>query len=165
VSHCFLQYDFDRDIGQWAINRSFVLAAHKTNVQEPSGTGSINVGVTLWNLHHPLTPFIVERWKKDCMRRIRRNRPDDDQAPLQTLLKEELDDTERHQVVYAVTGEFEYGRGTFIRHVIRQHHKSWNSSATSIEARLVKIHSNIESICKRRKSLLVETFSFCRSVS
>jgi hypothetical protein len=153
------QYDFDRDIGQWETDRNFVLAAHKIKASDPSGTGSINIGVTLWNLDHPLTPFIVERWKQQCIWRMRHDRTDDDQAPLQALLKKALDDEKRHRVVYAVTGEFEYGRGTFVRHVIRRN-SSWDSSASRIEGRLATIQASIDTICQR-KSHTADDFPFC----
>jgi hypothetical protein len=139
-----------------------VLAAHKTQATEPSGTGSINVGVTLWNLNHPLTSIIVERWQQECLWRMRNDRPDDDQAPLQALLKDALDDEKRHQVVYAVTDEFAYGKGTFIRHVIRRH-TSWDTSASRLGARLATIQTSIATICQGTSLATESVFSFCRA--
>lgn len=141
-----MMFDFDRDIGRYYDHHRFVLVAQKTNMSDRDETGSINVGVTLWNLNSKLTPLIVGRWKHKCLRRIREGRPDDDQAPLQALIKNELRQEQRNYVVHGVNEDFHYGKGTFVKHFIRQS-LSWND--TQLERRLEKIQSASAEVCER----------------
>jgi hypothetical protein len=133
-------YDFTRDIADLYRERGdFVLAAHRTKRTATTssannsdgggggGTGSINIGVTLWNVRNPHTAPIVQRWKERCLARVRRGRHDDDQGPLQDLIKYDLDQVRRDQVVLgAEDHEFHYGRGTFVKHFIRHDPSSWD---------------------------------------
>ena len=147
-----MMYDFSRDIAD-LLSPKFVLMAHKTNFSEGTHTGSINVGVTLWNLRHTLTPYVAQRWKSNCLRRIlyhKDDKLDDDQAPLQFLLKQELDQYRRDKVVVAVEEEFYYARGTFVRHFIRPAGTTWtNHTIDSESTRLLKIERSVHDVCTK----------------
>jgi hypothetical protein len=146
-----MMYDFSRNIAD-LLSPNSVLIAHKTNNSEGSHTGSINVGVTLWNLRHKLTPYVARRWKSNCLRRImyHSDKLDDDQAPLQFLLKRELDQKRRDKVVYAIEDEFYYARGTFIRHFIRPAGSTWmNNTMDSESIRLMKIQRSANEVCTK----------------
>ena len=145
-----MMYDFSRDIAG-LLSPNSVLIAHKTNNSEGAHTGSINIGVTLWNLRNKLTPYVAQRWKSSCLRRIihhSHDKLDDDQAPLQFILKHELDQTRRNKVVYAIENEFYYARGTFIRHFIRPAGSVWTNHSVDSEAtRLLKIQRSAHEVC------------------
>ena len=147
-----MMYDFSRDITD-LLSANTVVVAHKTNNSEGAHTGSINVGVTLWNLRHQLTTYVAQRWKSNCFRRIMHHsndKLDDDQAPLQFLLKHELDQIRRDKVVYAIENEFYYGRGTFVRHFIRPAGSAWmNNSVDSESTRLMKIQRSVHEVCTK----------------
>ena len=151
-----MMYDFSRDIAD-LLSPNSVLVAHKTNSSEGPHTGSINAGVTLWNLRHKLTPYVAERWKSKCLRRIEQqsdDKLDDDQAPLQFLLKYELDQNRREKVVYAIENEFHYARGTFIRHFIRPAGSTWtNNTMDSESTRLMKIERSANEVCTKNRRL------------
>jgi hypothetical protein len=147
-----MMYDFSRDVSD-LLSPNSVLIAHKTNHSHGPHTGSINVGVTLWNLRHKLTPYVLQRWKDKCLHRIAHHsddKLDDDQSPLQNLLKRELDQNRRNKVVFAVDYEFYYARGTFIRHFIRPASSVWtNSTIDSETIRLNKIERCVTEICTK----------------
>lgn len=134
-----MMFDFSRDItsllppeyslffGSSIPKRGPFLVAHKTNRTDVPGTGSINVGVTLWNLRHPLTRHLLQQWKSLCLRRIRSGKDDDDQAPLQNLLKDDLDAAKRARVVHAISKEFAYANGAWVKHFIRPAGSTWST--------------------------------------
>jgi hypothetical protein len=129
-------YDFERDIAQ-LIPDNKLLVAHKVRRDDVPGTGNVNIGVTLWNLRHPAASWLVNRWKKTCC-------SDDDQTPLQRILKRELTQVERDSIVQAVSKEFSYGKGTFIKHFIRA-----GVDEASVERRVSKIQRVWEEVCPR----------------
>jgi hypothetical protein len=139
-------YDFSRDIALLQPDTP-VLLAHKTNHSDVPGTGSINVGVTLWNLRNARTPLIWQRWMYKCLNRIQQGKDDDDQAPLQDLLKHHLDQEKRDQVVYAVDKEFAYARGRFVKHFIRPDGTTWDNA--SVATRLDKMEKAATDVCAR----------------
>jgi hypothetical protein len=153
-----MMYDFSRDIADLLSPHS-VLVAHKTSPNSTSG--SINVGVTLWNLRHPLAPLVYQRWRDGCVHRIlhQPHKLDDDQAPLQHILKHELDSARRDRVVTALAGpEFHYASATFVRHFIRPAGSTWrgndhhcNSTACDggDRLRLEKMQRSIAEVCAR----------------
>jgi hypothetical protein len=138
-------YDFSRDIAD-LLPRDKLLVAHKVKNTDSNYTANINLGVTLWNLQHPVLPIIVEKWKKLCLQRIlnRSNLDDNDQVPLQKLLNQ-LPDVQRQKLVLAVSHELGYGRGRLVKHFIRPNKKSWNQ--TGLESRIQKIRTAIAEIC------------------
>jgi hypothetical protein len=149
-----MMYDFSRNIADLLSPHKTVLIAQKTtNSSDDPHTGSINVGVTLWNLRHKLTPYVVKRWKDKCVQRIMYHsddKIDDDQAPLQYLLKYELDQNRRNKVVYAMDNEFHYARGLFVRHFIRPSGSVWtNSTLDSDLIRLSKMKTSANDVCVR----------------
>lgn len=171
-------YDFDRDIAT-AVPDNIIFTAHRTH--HPTNTttttttdmtlstnisaGSINVGVTVWNLRHPQTPFLVQVWKKQCLKRIRERKHDDDQAPLQKLLQQLPNDKQRNRVVYAVTDELGYAKGRWVRHFIRRSNawhdidnnintnqtNSTNNNNTALrgEERKAQLSRAVSEVCQR----------------
>ena len=131
-------YDFDHDIAT-AIPIDRVVAAHRTHrnttttttstTTASTNTGSINVGVTVWNLRHPLTGLLVQKWKARCLARIVQHKHDDDQAPLQQLLKH-MPDPARDRVVYALDETLGYAQGRWVKHFIRRSN-DWLPPASS----------------------------------
>lgn len=146
-------YDFSRDIAS-LLPDTAVLMAHKTQRDHGPGTGSINIGVTLWNLRHAFTPLILKRWKTKCLRRIQEGRPDNDQEPLHTMLKKELNQTQRDKIVHAVSDEFAYGHGLFIKHFIRPDATTWNN--VSLASRLTKMEEAANQVCTRYNPICVQ---------
>lgn len=138
-------YDFDRDIAA-AVPDNRVFTAHRTH-GNVTNTGSVNVGVTVWNLRHPLTPMIVQRWKQSCLARIRDNKHDDDQAPLQHFLKE-LPDAQRDRVVYAIPDELGYAKGAWIKHFIRRS-DDWRAGRLRGDERQAQITAAARTVCRR----------------
>ena len=151
-------YDFDRPIASAVPDKGCVFTAHKTHRNDPPGTGSINVGVTVWNLRDPLTPIILQKWKQMCGERVRNGLHDDDQAPLQSLLKkQQLDQTKRNRVVCAVNDEFAYAKGRWVKHFIRRS-DAWGDDSGGEQQggdvvrgaeRLAQIRAVSEEICER----------------
>jgi hypothetical protein len=133
--------------------RGALLVAHKTNRSDVPATGSINVGVTLWNLRHPLTPALLDRWKLMCELRMWSGRGDDDQAPLQSILKNDLDAAKRERVVYAISKEFAYDNGLFVKHFIRPARSAWNVSERTQQYRLMRMQQAAEEICSHDSSV------------
>jgi hypothetical protein len=166
-----MMYDFSQNIATLLPeDDELVLVAHKNHADDPEATGSINIGVSLWNLRNPYTPYIVQRWRQKCWDRIRNQRNDDDQAPLQEIIKYDLDDKRREQVVLALSEEFRFGKGTFVKHFFRAPHQpnninqttasldSWNplsyvktstQAESSGQQRIAKIQATAREVCER----------------
>lgn len=146
--------DFSFDFDGWLRDEPlFCLAAHSThNTSLP--TGSINIGVTLWNLWNPRLPYLVERWRQGCIQRIQTGRRDDDQAVLQNILKNDLDDTRRRQVVRPVANQIlGYGKGSIVQHWIR-HSDDWEYSDQT--SRIQRVQRAADAICTKH-SLVCNT--------
>ena len=166
-------YDFDRDIAT-AVPDDRIFTAHRTHhpttttnnsttetTTTTTNSGSINVGVTVWNLRHPETSLLVQAWKKQCLKRIRQHKHDDDQAPLQKLLQQLPNDKQRNRVVYAVTDELGYAKGRWVRHFIRRSNawqddddnsptnSTYNNNALRGEERKVQISQAVSEVCHR----------------
>lgn len=141
-------YDFSRDIiTLLPLDEGALLVAHKTNHSDVPGTGSINVGVTLWNLRNRITPLVLDRWKTMCLRRIQHGKDDDDQAPLQNILKDDINQTQRDRVVYAISKEFAYANGRFVRHFIRPAGSTWANVSSA--RRLANMEQTSSKVCAR----------------
>jgi hypothetical protein len=82
---------------------------------------NINIGVTLWNLHHKDTMTVAHRWKRRSQNRIRDLRKDDDQTPLQHMFWK----MGINRPVVSVQEEFGYYNGTLVKHFTRASSKSW----------------------------------------
>jgi hypothetical protein len=120
-----LIYDFSVDITQMISGENKMLVALKTHELDPPETYRINNGVTLWNLHHPLTKTVASDWNKGCIEGIKGNfsiRGD------QHYLVEALKVDDRKNSVRGVLSEFHYRSATVIKHFIRQDSCSWHGS-------------------------------------
>lgn len=140
-------YDFDRDIVE-LIPPDKLLVAHKVCRNDSDSTSMINIGVTVWNLRHPLANEVARQWKEKCLERITSGRLDDDQKPLQDLFKYGMTDQQREQSILALSDEFAYGHGTFIKHFIRRDHNDWDVNK-SLERRIRNIEQASLDVCHR----------------
>jgi hypothetical protein len=152
-----VMYDFSRDIADFLDDTDNVmLMAHRVGgsgaaehgIQEIASnrTWNINIGVTLWNLNHPMTASVAQEWKYKSRRRIWWGRNDDDQKPLQVILRGIAQSENRP--VLAIDREFGYMGGKFIRHFIRPSSKSWTDDE-SIKQRIDSIARTGAEICQR----------------
>lgn len=150
-----VMYDFSRDVAHFLHDADNVmLVAHrvggtaKRGIQEIASnrTWNVNIGVSLWNLHHPMTAPVAQEWKYKSLRRIRWGRKDDDQKPLQVILRGIASSEDRP--VLAIDREFGYMGGKFIRHFIRPSSKSWTDDE-SIKQRIDSIARTGAEICHR----------------
>ena len=141
-------FDFSRDIASLMMNDTTMLVAHKVHRADSNHTGNINNGVTLWNLRHPATSKVAQRWKEKCLIRIRNQTHlrDDDQTPLQSILQKELTESQRRELILALSDQLGYGKGQFVKHFIRHDAKNWTH--TGLERRATKIRKAIQDICK-----------------
>ncbi|CAJ1960712.1 unnamed protein product [Cylindrotheca closterium] len=141
-----------------------LLAAQRVMRYDSSNAWDINAGVTLWNLHHPDFYSLVQRWKsmsqfgsmepdppKDKLRVHLENilTKNDDQYFLQTALLDAYSWWNRP--VVAVIDEFNYYRGTLVKHFKRDK-RSW--STTGLEQRLERVKEAIREVCiSQRKGI------------
>jgi hypothetical protein len=136
-------------------------AAAERGIQETTAnsnrTWNVNIGVTLWNLHHPLTAPVVQAWKYKSQRRIWFGQKDDDQKPLQTILRG-ISQSENDRPVLAMDREFGYMGGKFIRHFIRPSSKSWTDDE-SIKQRIDGIARTGAEICQRYTTICNSTMA------
>jgi hypothetical protein len=119
-----LIYDFATDLTQMMSSQN-MLVALKTHIYDPPTTHRINNGITLWNLHHNMTPKVALDWDKGCNKGIRGNmslRSD------QFWLVEALKKGGRRNAIRGVLEEFHYRSGTIIKHFIRLDSCSWHDS-------------------------------------
>lgn len=141
-----LIYDFDFDITQLASSNTTMLVALRTQPNDNIATKSINNGITLWNLHHPLTPDVAYDWNRACRRGIPDNRPfRGDQFYLHQVL--ESTNNDRIAAIASVWEEFYYRDGTVIKHFQRSDDRSWDE--TGLDSREERIHNTTMEICRR----------------
>jgi len=142
-------FDFDRDLANFMTQNNTLLVAHKVKRDDVDSTSNINIGVTLWNLRHPATLQLARRWKERCLQRIRFQTGlcDNDQTPLQEILRDELTENQRSELLFAVSDEFGYSHGRFVKHFIRPKASDWND--TGIEQRTRKIRRAIHELCQK----------------
>eukprot|EP00934_Nitzschia_sp_Nitz4_P000233 Nitzschia sp. Nitz4//scaffold24_size164493//150819//152079//NITZ4_002352-RA/size164493-processed-gene-0.247-mRNA-1//-1//CDS//3329544186//233//frame0 len=97
-----------------------MLVAHRVKKVDVCNTWDVNIGVTLWNLHHSRTSSVVQEWEKESKKVFKNNPKVGDQRTLHTVLKGEVDH------IRSLRKEFAYGHGTVIRHYIRRRaNKGW----------------------------------------
>lgn len=138
-----LIYDFSFDITQLVSNTT-MLVAQRTQKEDPRATPNLNNGVTLWNLHHPLTATVAEDWNHACRQGIPDNRPyRGDQFYLRQVLRSE----ERIASISTVWDEFYYRDGTVVKHFQRSNPRSWNE--TGMGSREERIQNTTREICDR----------------
>eukprot|EP00980_Cylindrotheca_fusiformis_P006180 scaffold1323_cov113-Cylindrotheca_fusiformis.AAC.7 len=120
-----LIYDFSVDITNMISGENEMLVALQTHELDSPQTHRINNGVTLWNLHHPLSRTVAKEWDAGCIEGIKKNfsiRGD------QYYLVEALNKDDRKNSVHAVLDEFHYRSATVIKHFIRHDSCSWHGS-------------------------------------
>ena len=144
-----LIYDFSFDVTQLISDNNnnsnnTMLVAQRTTIEDNLHTHNINNGVTLWNLHHPLTAAVAADWNEACRRGIPDNRPyRGDQYYLRRVLQSE----ERIASISTVWDEFYYRDGTVIKHFQRSNARSWNE--TGLDNREERIMTVIRDISNR----------------
>lgn len=124
-----LIYDFSVDLTSM-ISEEKMLVALKLHPEDPPTTSRINCGITLWNLHHPLTKKVAIDWDKGCEIGIKGKqtvRGD------QYYLRQALAVGSRENAVNAVDREFHYRSATVIKHFIRLDPCSWQAGSSSRE--------------------------------
>jgi hypothetical protein len=136
-------YDFTFDITKLVTNQT-MLVAQRVHDYDPPQTWNVNNGVTLWNLHHPLTATVANAWTKACKTGLPDNRPfRGDQFYLHKVLKEE----NYSLAVAGVWNEFYYRDGTVVKHFQRSNMLSWND--TGLDVRLERMERVAQEICDR----------------
>lgn len=138
-----LIYDFSFDITQ-LVSDTTMLVAQRTHKEDLTSTTNLNNGVTLWNLHHPLTAEVADDWNKACREGIPDNRP---YRGDQFYLRQILGTDDRIASISSVWEEFYYRDGTVIKHFQRSNARSWNE--TGLDSREEKILNATRDICNR----------------
>jgi hypothetical protein len=120
----------------------YLLAAHRVWKYDWHSTWDINAGITLWNLHHPLTQSVADTWQHSAQHHPRQVlRQNDDQYFLQQTLMN-LGFGKRANAVHSLAhGEFQYYTATVIKHFKRDA-RSWTT--TSLEQRMMRIQEVIQ---------------------
>jgi hypothetical protein len=148
-------YDFSKDMRTYLPSSDeYMLAAHQVNANDDRHTWDINNGVTIWNLHHPLTPVVVEDWYERT--RVALNRNPTTRAYMltgdQAMLHGALRKGDRRKAVYAYTEEFRYRNATVIKHFIREN-LDWKNDnvwkSTSLESRSANTQNATRQVCQR----------------
>ena len=136
-------YDFEFDI-TGLLSGDYMLVAQRLHEEDLPVTTNINNGVTLWNLHHPLSGVLSQDWDRACREGIPDNRPfRGDQYYLRQVLKH----GDYQSAVWSVWNEFYYRDGTVIKHFQRSNARSWNE--TGLETREERIQNATLEICGR----------------
>lgn len=138
-----LIYDFSYDITRLLSNET-MLVAQRTLQDDPVATKSINNGVTLWNLHHPMTFSVARDWSKACRDGIPDNRP---YRGDQYYLRQVLNDERRISSISSVWEEFYYRDGTRIKHFQRSNDRSWVD--TGLDTREDRIMDTVREVCSK----------------
>jgi len=71
---------------------------------------------------------------------------DSDQTPLQSILQKELIESQRRELILALSDQLGYGKGQFVKHFIRHDAKNWTH--TGLDRRATEIRKAIQDICK-----------------
>eukprot|EP00980_Cylindrotheca_fusiformis_P024586 scaffold12118_cov138-Cylindrotheca_fusiformis.AAC.3 len=124
-----------------------LLAAQRVWRYDWKNTWDINAGITLWNLHHPDLETVLQRWKLlsqhgGSLQSSQAHREtiltkNDDQYFLQTALLE----LGWNRPIVSVTKEFNYYKGTVVKHFKRDK-RSW--STNGLEQRLQRVEETIQ---------------------
>ena len=137
-----MMYDFDRDVSLLIPDHKMVMA-HQVHDFDKKQYYNINVGVILFNLHHPMLRRIVWLWNIVCFVQVMIGVSDNDQNPIQRILQamgaQQLIEGNRH--------EFAYNNGTFIKHFKRVNSKSWTDD--HMDNRISEIQSTVHEVCSK----------------
>lgn len=141
-----LVYDFNVDVTT-LLPPGHVLAAQQVFPRYGTHTHTVNIGVTLWDLHHPQIHSVVDEWIRRSKNGIVNN---DHRINDQYHLHETILHGNYKSIVYALPTEFQYGQGTVIKHFIRtKEHKNWNDIDV-IKYRIDMIQSTMNEICQEK---------------
>ena len=152
--------DFDFDITTLLKNTSDFLAAHRVDPNDSHRTWNMNIGVSLWDLKHPLTAGIVKKWFKltveDMTKAIKRGRGDlehGDQNFLHRVLYRD-ENSVRH--VNALADEFKYDKGTVVKHFVRQGKEKTIWDGNSLSGRIEMIKTAIFGVCDQKPHICLD---------
>jgi hypothetical protein len=133
-----LSYDVTRLLRR---SNNTMLVAHRVNKTQPVHTYNINNGVTLWNLQHPKTPVVAQKWKEKAFIWLGEQIDNGDQEILHRVLWQQ----NATDYVYSIIDEFSYREGTVVRHYIRQQ-LSWIH--VSANERLQEVQEAASYVCR-----------------
>jgi hypothetical protein len=129
------------------LSEEYMIAAKAVDRKDPH-TSNINIGVTLWNLRHPNTREVLDKWHRLCRARAyeRQEKRADDQTILHKILREEYTSEQRAHMIQALnTTHIRYSRGTAVRHFIRKNGTTWGESSGF--HRVEKVRAAVEEVC------------------
>jgi hypothetical protein len=132
--------DFDYSFAEMPFETVFVaqqvVMKYEQDQHGPPSPSNVNIGVTLWNLHHPLLRRILRQWHRGAAWRIVRQLPDNDQKVLQRILERR---SERATMIVTPTlNQFGYDGGRLVQHFIRRSPNAWTVSIEDVRMRLVQ---------------------------
>lgn len=131
-------------------NDSIFLLAHRVHPEDSLHAYNVNIGVLIFNLHHPTTPQLLSNWTRHSLNRIAANAQlrnlgkedvlldNCDQSIMQHILKDLTDRTG----IYAMPDLQE----KVVKHVLRGHVSIWDKHSPDREAVLKQLANDI---CQR----------------
>lgn len=141
-------YDFDKDISD-LMPPTNLMAANRVVAKKgvkKRATWKINAGVTLWNLHHPLTAAVADGWQKAAIGFMNgRNNNQGDQLFLYHVLRNNASMSDQ---VYSVGKEFNYNKATVIKHIKRPD-LTYQIGKTALDSRSQVIQQFTKEICDK----------------
>jgi len=142
-----LVVEMDRDFRDGAfVAPDRVFAGQKVEHDDANETHNINIGVTVWNLRHNKTIWLVNQWKRRLL-----NSPTlfsgsaDDQYPLQRILYNALLDRSSPPLSLGV--DF----NGFVSHVMRSSvgKKDWTFKDPGVQDRAVILQNLVNQVCAK----------------
>ena len=141
-------YDFAKDLSD-LMPPTALLAANKAVPKKgvkKRATWKINAGVTLWNLHHPLTQAVADGWREAALGYLNgRNNNQGDQLFLYHVLK---NNATMEENVYALSKDFNYNKATVIKHIKRPK-VTYEIGQTHLDSRAQVIEQFQTEICQQ----------------
>ena len=134
-----IMVDFEVDIAD-LVEDQYALVAQYVHPGEHEW--NLNVGVSLWNLHHPMTAWLSERWRNLSLETLQSDTPDDDQWLLQLTLRDDINETVRNATISTVNRIFDYRYGTVVKHFIRITGQ-WNETLQDRQTELQEVAQRI----------------------
>eukprot|EP00934_Nitzschia_sp_Nitz4_P009156 Nitzschia sp. Nitz4//scaffold24_size164493//148900//150134//NITZ4_002350-RA/size164493-augustus-gene-0.272-mRNA-1//-1//CDS//3329544180//9146//frame0 len=118
-----------------------MLVAHRVKKVDVCKTWDVNIGVTLWNLHHPRVPSVLGAWEEASKKYFNYNPKVGDQRILHSVLKGEVDN------IRSLKDEFAYGHGTVVRHYIRRRTNKGYQDPNVLSSRLDLLREAADEVC------------------
>jgi hypothetical protein len=160
--------NFDMDLTRLLPNTDanhYLLMGHKVRDDDPSNeTWFVNNGVTLWNLRHQWTRFVVADWSRRSTRKILKavrkwsvmdattRRLTNSLSPRRVGDQETMHDSLRENglswAVYASTEDFRYHEGSVIQHWIRGNNREWNVDSDT-DVRYERLRNLSQEVCRK----------------